>query len=70
MFEGKSDFQDVEIVDTDAFGRTLILDRQMQSAALDEFQYHETLVQPAMLLHPSPKRVFIGGVCVRVYLLS
>lgn len=28
-----------------------------QSAQLDEFIYHETLVHPAMLAHPDPKRV-------------
>jgi spermidine synthase len=39
----------------------LLLDNQVQSAALDEFAYHETLVQPAMLMHPKPERVFIGG---------
>lgn len=61
VYTGKSEFQDVEIVDTDAFGRVLLLDKQMQSAALDEYAYHETLVQPAMLTHPNPKRVYIGG---------
>lgn len=29
----------------------------VQSAQLDEFIYHETLVHPAMLAHPDPKRV-------------
>ena len=28
---------------------------------LDEFIYHECLVHPAMLAHPNPKTVFIGG---------
>jgi spermidine synthase len=51
----------VEIVDTVPYGRLLLLDNQVQSAALDEFAYHETLVQPAMLMHPKPERVFIGG---------
>lgn len=27
----------------------------------DEFIYHESLVQPAMLAHPDPQTVFIGG---------
>eukprot|EP01104_Vermistella_antarctica_P009442 TRINITY_DN2430_c0_g1_i1.p2 TRINITY_DN2430_c0_g1~~TRINITY_DN2430_c0_g1_i1.p2 ORF type:complete len:264 (+),score=59.28 TRINITY_DN2430_c0_g1_i1:181-972(+) len=33
----------------------------MQSAEADERLYHESLVQPSMLLHPNPKTVFVGG---------
>jgi thermospermine synthase len=33
----------------------------MQSATTDEFVYHESLVHTAMMSHPNPKRVFIGG---------
>ena len=32
-----------------------------QSASLDEHVYHESLVHAAMLLHPEPKNVYIGG---------
>jgi len=59
--QGKSDFQQVEVVNTVPFGRALITDRLMQSTYRDEKVYHESLVQPAMFAHPSPKRVFIGG---------
>ncbi len=41
--------------------QVLLLDGKVQSAEADEFVYHELLVHPAMLLHPSPKRVFICG---------
>lgn len=61
VFHAKSSFQEIDIVDTAAYGRMLLLDNQTQSAALDEFTYHESLVQPSMLSHPNPKRVFIGG---------
>jgi spermidine synthase len=54
-------FQDVEIVETRAFGRALFLDSQPQSAVADEFVYHEALVQPALISHPAPKRVLIAG---------
>jgi spermidine synthase len=33
----------------------------MQSAQLDEFIYHECLVQPALVVHPKPKDVLILG---------
>jgi len=59
--EFKSKFQDVKILDTLAFGRQLILDGYSQSSQKDEHVYHESLVHPAMFLHPNPKTVFIGG---------
>jgi len=39
----------------------LILDNEFQSAERDEFIYHEAMVQPAMVLHPEPKKVAIIG---------
>jgi len=57
----QSKFQQVDVCDTEPFGRVLIIDGLIQSSELDEFIYHECLVHPAMLAHPNPKRVFIGG---------
>ncbi|KAG5175001.1 S-adenosyl-L-methionine-dependent methyltransferase [Tribonema minus] len=61
MYNGKSQFQRIQVIDCAPFGKTLVLDGKSQSAAGDEFVYHEALVHPAMLLHGNPKRVFIGG---------
>eukprot|EP00501_MAST-03F_sp_TOSAG23-6_P001455 GSMAST32.ASY1.ANO1.1512.1 assembled CDS len=61
IFTGKSKFQTVDIVETHQFGKTLVMDGQTQSTLADEFIYHESLVHPAMLLHPNPKKVYIGG---------
>lgn len=33
----------------------------MQSAENDEFIFHESLIHPALLSHPNPKSVFVGG---------
>eukprot|EP01065_Artemidia_motanka_P044660 TRINITY_DN6393_c0_g1_i1.p2 TRINITY_DN6393_c0_g1~~TRINITY_DN6393_c0_g1_i1.p2 ORF type:complete len:335 (+),score=148.20 TRINITY_DN6393_c0_g1_i1:62-1006(+) len=58
----QSEFQQVDVCDTEPFGRVLIIDGLIQSAQLDEFMYHECLVHPALLSHPTgAKRVFIGG---------
>jgi spermidine synthase len=38
-----------------------VLDGKVQSSAVDEFIYHEALVQPAMVTHPGPEVVFIAG---------
>ncbi|ETO33182.1 hypothetical protein RFI_03926 [Reticulomyxa filosa] len=61
LFKKQSEFQDVRIIETKQFGRQLILDMKTQSAEKDEYLYHESLTHPAMLIHPCPKRVFIGG---------
>lgn len=37
------------------------MDGQIQSSVRDEFIYHESLVHPAMMTHPNPQNVFIGG---------
>ena len=61
LFSGATPYQKVEVLDSHEFGRSLVLDGKTQSTELDEFIYHESLVHPAMLSHPEPKRVFIGG---------
>eukprot|EP01129_Flabellula_baltica_P017489 TRINITY_DN9702_c0_g1_i1.p1 TRINITY_DN9702_c0_g1~~TRINITY_DN9702_c0_g1_i1.p1 ORF type:complete len:312 (+),score=90.82 TRINITY_DN9702_c0_g1_i1:126-1061(+) len=57
----ESEYQDIHVVDLARYGRTLFLDDMMQSSQTDEYIYHEMLVHPAMLMHPDPKLVFIGG---------
>src|SRR4029434_6797627 len=43
------------------FGRALFLDDKIQSAEADEHIYHEALVHPAMIAHPAPRSVYLGG---------
>ena len=61
LYEGKSPFQTITIIETNPFGLMLLLDGKTQSSQIDEAVYHECLVHPAMLLHPNPQSVFIGG---------
>ena len=60
-YSGRTAYQKVEILDSELFGRSLVLDGKTQSTERDEHIYHETLVHPAMFCHPGPKQVFIGG---------
>lgn len=60
-FNGKSAFQKVQVVETEPFGKTLVLDSKTQSALGDEMVYHESLVHPSLLMHGNPKSVYIGG---------
>ena len=41
--------------------RALFIDGVLQSSLYGEAAYHESLVHPAMLMHPNPKRVAIIG---------
>ena len=61
IFSGATAYQKVEVLDSSVFGRSLVLDGKTQSTESDEFIYHESLVHPAMLFHPNPRSVFIGG---------
>ena len=61
VYSGRTPFQAVDILDTAPFGRALILDGRTQSTAADERLYHETLVHPALLAHPEPRRVLVCG---------
>lgn len=61
LFSTRTAFQTLEIIDTDPFGRALILDEALQTSEFDEFMYHEMLVHVAMMTHPDPRRVLIIG---------
>ena len=61
VYHGHSDLQEIVIADSQCFGKFLILDNEFQSSEVDEFIYHEALVQPALVLHPMPEKVAIIG---------
>lgn len=57
----RSPFQQIDIVDTDALGRILLLDGHIQLATLDEAAYHEQLVQVPVLNLPSARTALVVG---------
>ena len=61
LYTGRTQYQDISLIETTPFGRMLVLDGKTQSSEADEFIYHEGLVQPAMLAHTHPRQVFIAG---------
>lgn len=61
LYTGRTKYQSVQVVRTRAFGTCLVLDGKIQSSERDEYIYHEALVQPAMIAHPGPEKVFIAG---------
>lgn len=61
LYRKKSDFQKIEVFENELFGKILILDGLVQTSEKDEFFYHEMLVHPALISHPSPEHVLIIG---------
>ncbi len=61
LHNGRTGYQDVLILDTEEWGKTLILDGDIQSTESDESVFHEALVHPAMIAHPDPRSVLILG---------
>lgn len=61
IYSGKTLYQSIEIMETDFFGRCLVLDGKIQSSEYDEYIYHESLVHPAMIMHPDPREVIVLG---------
>jgi spermidine synthase len=59
--EQRTAYQNCLIADLGSFGRTLVLDGEMQSTQSDEFIYHETLMHSGLLVHPKAERVLIMG---------
>jgi len=54
-------YQTLLIGESPYFGKILIIDGDVQSAQADEYRYHEALVQPALTMHPNPKKVYLAG---------
>lgn len=61
LYSGRSPFQKIEVYDTFAFGKMLVLDGIVQTSEKDEFIYHEMLCHPPMFLHERPKKILIIG---------
>ena len=62
LVETQTKFQHVEILQTAAYGKTLVLDGRIQSSQGDEFIYHEALVHPGMLaVEAAPRSALVIG---------
>lgn len=61
LLEGKTQYQTYQICEIPRFGKSLFLDYNIQTSLLDEYIFHECMSQPAMTLHPDPKRVVVCG---------
>ena len=61
LAEQQSQFQKIEIYDTESVGRMLVLDNIIQLTESDEFAYHEMFVHVPMNAHPAPESALVIG---------
>ena len=57
----KTPFQTIDILDSEVFGKMLLLDGHIQLTEFDEHAYHEALVQIPLLSMASPKKALVVG---------
>lgn len=61
LYKGNTGLQEIELYDTDTFGRIMFLDGKIQVSSLDEERYHQYLVQGPLLACHEPKSIYIIG---------
>jgi spermidine synthase len=65
LHEERSDYQTIEVYETEQFGNLMVIDGFTMLSSRENFLYHEMLAHPVLLTHPAPERVCIigGGDC-------
>jgi len=61
LFRQKTEYQELAVHETPAFGRILTLDGICQTTERDEFFYHEMMTHLPILAHGAARRVLIIG---------
>lgn len=61
LYSEKSPFQQIDIFESEEFGRFFTLDGLMMLTEKDEFIYHDMIVHVPMATNPSIKRVLVIG---------
>jgi spermidine synthase len=61
LARAKTRYQSLQLLDTDEFGKVLLLDDITQAADRNDSHYHEPMVHPALCSHPRPESVLVIG---------
>ena len=61
LYAAKSNYQAIEVHQTQHFGKLLVLDGVIQLTERDADSYNEMMAHVPMLQHPNPKRVLVIG---------
>lgn len=56
-----TEFQQLDVVETEQFGRMLLLDGIIQTTVQAEFVYHEMMAHVPLNTHPNPQKVLVIG---------
>ncbi|MCS7089012.1 MAG: polyamine aminopropyltransferase [Thermoflexales bacterium] len=61
LVDERSEYQHIQVLETDFFGRALLLDGNLQLTELDNAGYHEMMVHVPALVVGAPRRALIVG---------
>jgi spermidine synthase len=61
LYEGKSEYQEIMVIESPHFGRVLVLDGVAQCDERFEFIYHEFISHVPLFAHPKPEDILIIG---------
>ncbi|WP_085506297.1 polyamine aminopropyltransferase [Thalassobacillus devorans] len=57
----KTDFQQLDMLETEEWGNMLVLDDMVMTTQKDEFVYHEMVAHVPLFTHPKPGNVLVVG---------
>lgn len=57
----KTEYQEMALIETEQFGRMLVLDGTVQTTIEDEFVYHEMITHVPLSTHKNPKKALVIG---------
>ncbi len=61
LYQGRSDLQQIDVLQTGAYGRVLVIDQVFMTSERDEHFYHEMIVHPPLTTAPDIRRVLVIG---------
>lgn len=61
LYSQQSTYQKIDILDTDKFGKALLIDNLIMFTERDEFVYHEMIAHVPLFVHPNPHKILIIG---------
>ncbi|KLU40816.1 MAG: spermidine synthase [Peptococcaceae bacterium 1109] len=61
LYSGESPFQRIDVLETQEYGRVLVIDGFIMLTERDEFIYHEMISHVPMAVHPNPRKVAVVG---------
>lgn len=61
LLSEKTNYQQIEMLETEEWGNMLVLDDMVMTTQKDEFVYHEMVAHVPLFTHPNPKQVLVVG---------